>query len=112
MNIRMKWQQCLLRSFVTVLFTLGVIAWFQVGVADARGFHGGGHGGFHGGARGGFQGSSGMAGSAITASMGRLATMATHFTHTRPMVTHTTAPLPTLTRPTAHAMPLIRTAVA
>lgn len=51
-------------------------------------------------------------GSAITVSMGRLATMATRFMHTRPMVTHTTAPRPTLTRPTAHAMPLIRTAVA
>lgn len=51
-------------------------------------------------------------GLAITVSMGRLATMATRFTHTRPMVTHTTAPRPILTRPTAHAMPLMRTAVA
>lgn len=55
-RMRMKWQQRHLRTFMTILFTLGVIAWFQAGVADARGFHGGGHGGFHGGARGGFHG--------------------------------------------------------
>lgn len=61
MNKQRTRQRCSLRLMMTMLLALSVIVWSQVGVADARGFHGGGRGGFHGGARGGFHGGHGGA---------------------------------------------------
>jgi len=59
MNKQTTRQKRSLHLTVTTLLILSVMVWFHVGVADARGFHGGGRGGFHGGAHGAFHGGFG-----------------------------------------------------